>query len=104
MGFERLLEQLDLCHVPSPILVIDEIGQMECCSQRFKEQVTALLDSPKIVIATIALKGDAFIEGIKQRHDCRLATVTERNRDQLAGSLAAEILHRLKEKQKACRS
>lgn len=104
IGFERLLEQLDLRHVPSPVLVIDEIGKMECCSTRFKDEVTALLDSPRIVIATIALKGDGFIEGIKQRHDCRLVTVTELNRNQLAGSLAAEVLHRLKEKQRACGS
>ncbi|HXF94315.1 MAG TPA: NTPase [Nitrospiraceae bacterium] len=97
-GFERLLEQLDLRHVSSPVIIIDEIGKMECFSTRFKEEVLALLDSSKIVIATIALKGNEFIERIKQRNDCRLVMVTEGNRDQLAGTLAAEVLHALKGK------
>lgn len=96
IGFERLLEQLDLRHLPSPVIVIDEIGKMECFSTRFQEEVTGLLDSSKLVMATIALKGNGFIQGIKQRPDCRLVTVTEANRDLLAATLAAELLDSLK--------
>jgi nucleoside-triphosphatase len=91
-GFERLLDQLDLCHGPSSVIVIDEIGKMECFSTRFKEEVTVLLNSSKMVIATIALKGDGFIQSIKQRTNCRLVTVTHLNRDHLAETLAEEIL------------
>jgi nucleoside-triphosphatase len=92
IGFERLVEQLDLRHVPSPVIVIDEIGKMECFSPRFQEEVIGLLDSSKIVTATIALKGNEFIERIKQRNDCRLVTVTEGNRVRLAATLVAEVL------------
>jgi len=95
-GFERLLDQLDLCHVPSSVIILDEIGKMECFSTRFKEEVTALLNSAKTVIATIALKGDGFIQEIKQRTDCRLVTVTHSNRDHLAKTVTEEILTLLK--------
>jgi nucleoside-triphosphatase len=81
-----------LRHVPSPVIVIDEIGKMECFSPRFQEEVIGLLDSSKIVTATIALKGNEFIERIKQRNDCRLVTVTEGNRVRLAATLVAEVL------------
>jgi nucleoside-triphosphatase len=91
-GFESLLDQLDLCHVLSSVIILDEIGKMECFSTRFKEEVTALLNSAKTVIATIALKGDGFIQEIKQRTDCRLVTVTHSNRDHLAKTVTEEIL------------
>lgn len=91
-GFEHMLDQLDLGHVPSPVIVIDEIGKMECLSARFKEDVTALLNSSKRVVATIALKGDGFIQRIKQRTDCRMVTVTYSNRDHLVETLGEEIL------------
>lgn len=91
-GFERLLAELDLRRSPSHVIVIDEIGKMECASGRFTEEVTALLDSSRTLIATIALKGDGFIRQVKQRPDCRLVTVTVENRDRLAETLPNEIL------------
>lgn len=94
-GFERLLSELDLCRSPARVIIIDEIGKMECLSRRFTEEVQALLDSSKTVIATIALKGDGLIRRIKQRPDCRLITVTVDNRDGLADSLVTELRERL---------
>ena len=87
-GFERLLLDLDLS---SRLVIIDEIGKMECFSARFQEHVTALLDMPKTVIATIAMKGDGFMRQIKERPDCRLITVTVDNRERLVDVLAAEV-------------
>ena len=71
--------------------MIDEIGKMECCLPRFRELVVELLDSSKIVLATIALKGDAFMQQIKQRPDVRVVTVTPQNRDALVESLTGEM-------------
>ncbi len=68
---------------------------MECLSQRFKEEVTSLLDSPRSVIATIAMKGKGFIQQIRQRTDCRLVTVTVDNRDRLTDELMTEVLESL---------
>lgn len=95
-AFERLLAELDLCHSPARVVVIDEIGKMECCSERFVRDITLLLDSPKTVIATIALKGEGCIRAIKQRPDCRVITVTAQNRDQLVEPLTQDILGRIR--------
>ncbi|GEM_PF-2831220 len=48
------------------IILIDEIGKMECFSERFKEVLLRCLNSEKKVIATIALKGSEWIEEIKK--------------------------------------
>jgi nucleoside-triphosphatase len=94
-GLERLLPELHLRRSPSPVIIIDEIGKMECLSSRFTEEVHSLLDSSKTIIATIALKGDGFIRQVKQRSDCRLITVTAENRNGLADSLYAEVLKQI---------
>lgn len=43
-GFEQLLEQLDLSHARSRLIVIDEIGKMECLSRQFINEITTLLN------------------------------------------------------------
>ncbi len=98
-GFERLLRALDLCHAASAVVVVDEIGKMECLSPRFREEVTMLLDSSRTVIATIALRGDAFIQSIKRRPDSRLVTVTVENRDYLAKTLVEDMIKAMTETQ-----
>jgi nucleoside-triphosphatase len=97
-GFERLLGQLNLPHTPSQLIVIDEIGKMECLSQRFKHEITMLLDSPRVLIASIAIKGDEFIRRVKDRPDCRLVTVTKQNRDRLVDDLLTGLQERLTKK------
>lgn len=90
-GFERLLAELDLRHAQSRLIIIDEIGKMECLSRRFMTDMAALLDSPKLLIATVALKGEGFIQKVKDRPDCRLVMVTRENRDRLANDLSTEL-------------
>lgn len=69
------------------LIVIDEIGKMECFSLKFREALTAVLDLPNWVIGSIAQKGDAFIQGIKRREDVVIITVTPHNRDILVNEL-----------------
>lgn len=90
-AFEQLLAELDLRHAQSRLIMIDEIGKMECFSRRFTDDMTALLNSPKMLIATIALKGDGFIRQVKNRPDCRLVMVTRENRNQLMSELLIAI-------------
>jgi nucleoside-triphosphatase len=67
------------------IVVIDEIGKMECFSHLFRETLERTLDSAHYVIGSVAKKGDRFIELIKNRADVVLITVTEHNREALVG-------------------
>jgi nucleoside-triphosphatase THEP1 len=69
------------------VIVIDEIGKMECFSLKFREALTAVLDSPNWVVGTIAHKGDVFIQSIKRRDDVDVITVTPQNRDILVHEL-----------------
>lgn len=91
-GFERLLHDLDLSRSSTPIVVIDEIGKMECMSNYFIEEIKALLNSPKILLGTVALRGGAFIASVKNREDCQVESVTLSNRSTLADKLVPEIL------------
>lgn len=90
-GFERFLDSLDLFSKESNIVIIDEIGKMECLSGHFKKAVEELLDSDKTVIATIALKGIGFTEEIKRRRDVRLFEVTLGNRDSILEDILREV-------------
>jgi nucleoside-triphosphatase len=63
--------------------VIDEIGNMECYSRKFKELTAELLSSDRPVVATIPLKGAGLIASIKARSDVELIEITRNNRDNL---------------------
>ena len=69
------------CRDDSDIIVIDEIGKMECFSATFRETLLDVLDSANSVIGSIALKGDGFISGIKKRTDTQLISVSDKNRE-----------------------
>jgi nucleoside-triphosphatase THEP1 len=77
---------------PDRIIVIDEIGKMECFSTLFRKTLLQALDSPNKVIGSIALKGGEFIQAIKKRSDVELLHVSEENRDRLPASLIEWIL------------
>jgi nucleoside-triphosphatase len=89
-AFERLA--LPELQRPADVVLIDEIGKMECFSARFVQAVERLLDSAIPVIATVALKGGGLIAEVKRRPDTEVIRVAHDNRDrlpaQLAGSLA----------------
>lgn len=53
--------------------------------------VTTLLNAPVPVIATIALKGDGFINEVKHCPGIRLYELTERNRDALLPDIAGLV-------------
>lgn len=67
----------------SQIIIIDEIGKMECYSNRFRDALLNAMDSSNKLIGSIALKGTPFIEEIKRRTDINLIRVTEKNRESL---------------------
>jgi nucleoside-triphosphatase THEP1 len=66
---------------PEEIVVIDEVGKMECFSSLFRQTLVKALDSDNQVLGSIAEKGDRFIQAIKARDDILLVRVTQDNRD-----------------------
>ena len=89
--FETYLRSRDFVGCREQLVIIDEIGKMECFSTLFVDMITRLLDSQKTVIATIARKGGGAISGIRRRSDIEMVDVSAANRDILAGRLAASI-------------
>lgn len=94
-GFEKFLEALDLLNPHVELIVIDEIGKMELFSKRFQKIVCNALSSEKQVLATIALKGNEFIQEIKQRPNINLLKVTHDNRNRLIEELTEGLQSRL---------
>jgi nucleoside-triphosphatase len=91
-GFEGFLDSILFLSSKTGLVVIDEIGKMECLSNKFRKLMREILDSEKLVITTIAFKGEGFIGEIKKREDARLFEMTQGNRD----SLLTEILRDIK--------
>jgi nucleoside-triphosphatase len=89
------LQAINPARVNTPLIVIDEIGKMECLSDHFRELVVAALGSDRAVLATIALRGNHFIESLKDHPEVTLLRLTKQNRDQLVGQVvgwAREVL------------
>ncbi|MFC1744321.1 nucleoside-triphosphatase [Candidatus Riflebacteria bacterium] len=78
------------------IIIIDEIGKMECFSGVFRKAVLNALDSTTAVLGTITLGGDAFIRAIKKRRDLEIIEVTTDNRDAMPDYLL-EVIAKLTE-------
>ena len=92
-AFDSFLDALDLGAQAGGIVIIDEIGKMECLSVKFVRIIQELLDSNSIVIATIA-HTDGGIKGkIKERGDVMLFKMNLEDRD----SIKDEIIGALKD-------
>jgi nucleoside-triphosphatase len=90
-NIERLIVPAMRCQRVGGLVMLDEIGKMECLSAVFRAALLELLDSPCHVVATIAKRGGAFIDSLKGRPGVRLVEVSPAARDRLAAELAEEI-------------
>ncbi len=81
-GFEKsVVPTLDAEESDTKLFVIDEIGKMECFSEKFVIAILRLFKSDKSVLATVALKGSGLISEVKDYPDTRLFNLTRHNRD-----------------------
>ena len=81
-GFEKdVVPVLDAGRADARLFVIDEIGKMECLSQKFVAAVRGLFASDKSVLATVAQKGGGFIAEAKHLPGTRLFHLTRENRE-----------------------
>ena len=75
----------------SDLILIDEIGKMELFSERFKGAVTACLESPVPVIASIMQKPHPFADRIRMRPDVKRIIVTREEQGFIIQELVEEI-------------
>jgi nucleoside-triphosphatase len=71
------------------VYLVDEIGKMECLSQRFVDSMRRLLASGHLVVATVARKGGGFIDEAKASPGVLLWELTRGNRDRMPGEIVA---------------
>lgn len=88
-AFEReILPLLSRERLPEGgILVVDEIGRMECLSPAFRQAVLDALDAPPPLLGTIGRQNDPFLRAIRERTDILLLEVRSDNRDELVFSI-----------------
>jgi len=88
-GFVKsVIPILDSNHSNAELFIIDEIGKMECFSEKFVAAGRRLFASDNSVLATVARKGGGLISEVKNFHATKLFNLTHQGRDETI----AEIL------------
>lgn len=90
-GFETFLNKCALKPAGPPLVIVDEIGKMECLSLLFRHTIEEVLDSDVPCIATIALRGDRFIEAIKKRKDVTIITMKRGDTESHAPEIVSHV-------------
>jgi nucleoside-triphosphatase len=65
------------------LIVVDEVGKMECLSDRFVAAMERLWRQPVALVVTVAEKGGGLMAALKAKPDKILLTVTPANREAL---------------------
>ena len=82
----------------SDAIIIDEIGPMELHSQKFREAVRKVAESPKLVVGIVHWKAtDSLVEEIRRRDDAEVHVVTLENRGNFHELVSGEALNFLSE-------
>ena len=70
------------------LVVVDEVGKMECLSRQFIQAMERLWAQPVPLLITVAAKGGGYIQAIKEKAGATLITVTPANRDRLSEQIS----------------
>ena len=87
-AIDRLVEETLEVDDPAGLCIVDEIGKMECLSERFVDAMRRILHSERVVLATVALRAPGFPDEVRGLPDVALWQVTGANR----GTLPDRIL------------
>ena len=87
INLDKIIQKVSV-YANGDLLFVDEIGQMELFSEKFKGLVLNYLDSQNMCIATISkIYQDDFIKQIKSRKDVILVEIEEGNRNEKENQL-----------------
>jgi nucleoside-triphosphatase len=75
------------------VYLVDEIGKMECLSERFVAAMRALMAGSTPIVATIGARGGGFIADVKRERE--LWELTHANRDDMPARILAWLVERL---------
>jgi nucleoside-triphosphatase len=89
-AFERLALP-ELARRDVDLIAIDEIGKMECASERFRHAVRDALEAPVSVLATLGNARLPFFLALRARPDVEVFTLTEHNRNDMVADLCSRL-------------
>ena len=90
-SFERVALR-SLAVPEADLIVIDEIGKMECFSPAFQRAAKRALDGPVPVLGTIGRGGGSFMGAVRGREDIQLMEVARSSRAALPGRLVQMLI------------
>ena len=70
------------------VIVLDELGRLERCSERFMNAVFEKLRGDKRVLGVIKLESNHFLDKIREMPNLVILEVTEENRDEIPQKIA----------------
>lgn len=73
------------------LVIVDEIGKMECFSQSFIGRIKDLLAMPNPLLGTVARKGSGFPAEIRNHPIVEIIEITSENRDAVPAILVEKI-------------
>ena len=76
---------------PGTLIVLDEIGKMECLSQVFKTRVAQLLEDDTPLIATVPAVGVGFVRKVRNTVRAKHFTMTRGETEGMAGEIARVV-------------
>jgi nucleoside-triphosphatase len=74
--------------------LVDEIGKMECISDRFVAAMRTLIAGRTPIVATIGARGGGFIAEVKRNPECELWEITHANRDDMPARILTWLAER----------
>jgi len=86
------------------LIVIDEIGPMQLYSQAFREFVLDALDSNCMVLGTVMLPADPWVDALKNRSDVETFLLTMQNRMSMTEMMAMYLGKMIDASYKRCAS
>ena len=91
-SYEKLVVPIvDVERTDAELFVFDEIGKMECFSEKFIAAVRRLFASDKSVLATVARKGTGLIRDVKNYPGVKLFNLTKENREKVISDISQEL-------------
>ncbi len=73
------------------LILMDEIGVMECQSERFCSAILELLNGDTPILAAVKYKNRPFLEKVRSHPNCRCFTITPENRAALYEDVLAFV-------------
>lgn len=74
------------------LVVVDEVGKMECLSPRFVAAMERLWAQTVALLITVGEKGGGYMAAIREKPDKVLITVTPENREGLPNKILQQLI------------